>query len=475
MTSTDPLIIGRFQVQYLLGRTPSHLIYLARDPHQKRPVTLTTALEGADPRKTARQFQQEWDISRRLDHPGIQKVLDRGSHPQFGPFLIKEYLRGVNLAVLLEDRLPPQATLHLLVQLAHALQAAVDAGVVHGDIKPENVLVDFEGHLTLLDFHAGTQESTAPGPLSGSPGYVAPELLKGEPPSPRSDLFSFAVTAFQMWTGSMPFGAGDAAAMLRATSEKEPSFPSDMSISMRMVFQSALEKNPNARTQDLRTLMTGLITSANLPPPLTEELQALLAGKHAGIRGLAPFLARHVQVKGPQAEASPVATRPLGRPASPRNVALKVALALSLLLVVVLQVWRWLPRRTTVAATPPAAPVVTAAPAIPPPPSSAAPAPRIISVRTEPSGAELYLDGRAVGHSPQERLEIGKAHQLLVRLEGFEERKLDLDGEQAIPEPIQLEPSPGKKAVPARKQPAPKEPRKDEFNLYEHLRKQEGR
>ena len=58
MTSTDPLIIGRFQVQYLLGRTPSHLIYLARDPHQKRPVTLTTALEGADPRKTARQFQQ---------------------------------------------------------------------------------------------------------------------------------------------------------------------------------------------------------------------------------------------------------------------------------------------------------------------------------------------------------------------------------------------------------------------------------
>jgi len=489
MSTADPLVIDRFQVQRLLGRTSSHLVYLARDPKQKRPVTLTTPVQGSDMARARRQCQLEWVLSRRLSHPGIQKVLDHGYHPDFGPFLIKEYLKGVNLAVLLEDRLPPQATLHLLVQLAHALQAAAKAGVVHGDIKPENIFVDFEGRLTLMDFHASTQEEDSDTPVYVSPGYAAPELLIGQPPSFRSDLFSFAVTAFQMWTGELPFGGGDPETMLKATRDREPLFPTDMPIAMRMLFQNALEKNPAARTLDVQGFMERLIDTAGLHEHLSIELKGLLAGKPAAIRGLAPFLAKHVHANGPQTEASPCATRPLVPEEHHRNwKVLVAAVVVPVCFLAGFALWKGMPRRVGQ----PSAPAESSAMVPPPAPPLEKPKGRTITVRTEPSEAEILLDGVTAGLSPQEELEIGKARQMLVRRDGYQDQSLDLDGNQPLPDPIRLQPleaTPNKPVLPVRvalptKTPTSAKPpakdaskpaRRDEFNLYEQLRKQEGR
>jgi serine/threonine protein kinase len=477
--TTDPLSIGRFQVQCLLGRSPSHMVYLAWDPQSGHRVTVTTGLQGTDPRAMREQCQREWDISRRLSHPGIQKVLDRGQHPDFGPFLVKEYADGVDLSLLLQDRIPLQAALHLLIQLTLALLAAEEAGVVHGDVKPENIVVDIHGRLVLMDFHAGTRTDSGQGHPYASAGYAAPEIIHGGKPSARSDLFSFAVTAFQSLTGTMPFQGADTAAVFRATCDLDPIFPEGMPIAARMVFQNAFEKNPVERPQDLRLFMKRLIESLALPETQAKELLAFLGGGALEIRGLEPLLAKHIQLETTMVETSPCATRPLSFSQSKTGLVLKGGLgllAVSLLGLLVWQMMRTVPKSPATTPTVQSVSEPAAAPAV----AAQTPISRTISLRTEPPGATILLDGRSQGRSPLERLELqgSGTHQFVARLDGYREWTMAVSADESLPDPIRLEQVPPVASV-ITKKPAPKPPvkkpaKKGEFNLYEHLRKQEG-
>lgn len=304
--ATPPLSIGRFQVTRVLGRSASHMVYLASDPKTWGQVALKTALPGSDGTALAESFQREWETTLRLRHPGVRRVLELEHDEAFGPYLVLEYQEGLPLGALLQDGLPPFTALHLLIQLMHVLESAAREGILHGDLKPDNLWVDPRGTLKLMDFGASRNLASrlGPGPAVGSPGYTAPELLRGELPSPKSELFSFAATAFQTLTGRLPFPGpkdGEAAA---AGDWSDPVFPEDMPEVMQRVFAKALDRDPEQRFSNLHDFMGVLIAASPLEEDRLDALLAFLDGRPVPLEGVEALMAR-------RHAPSPRATRPI--------------------------------------------------------------------------------------------------------------------------------------------------------------------
>lgn len=277
---TEPICIGRFRVQRPLAMTPSHRVFLAMDPASSKQVTITLGELGADPEVRSLAMRQEWELLRGLDHGGIQKGLELGEGEISGAFLVKEYIEGSSLLDVMEGHPPAETSLHLLVQLMHALEAAERAGVIHGDLKPEHAILRPSGQLVLIDFHLGRRPASVPSSKSAyvSPGYSAPEIIQGQSPTRFSDQFSFAVLAHQLITGDLPFRGRDPEAILAATCHQPPVFAKTLSTDACMTFQKALDKDPAHRFQSLKAFMEGLIASMELEEYKMEALLAFAEG-----------------------------------------------------------------------------------------------------------------------------------------------------------------------------------------------------
>ena len=252
------------------------VVYLATDPLLKRSVAVKIMREkSGNASETIERFKREAEISAKLNHPNIITIYDVGVDPEMGPFLTMEYITGASLAHIIKMNLAMDEVLRLLLQGMSALQAAQLAGIVHRDVKPENMLVSQTGHLKLMDFGLARGDQsrlTAEGMMFGTPSYTAPELLKGNSPSPATDRYAFAVTAFEALTGTLPYQSSSVGSTLYRIVHEPPAIPSDLDPELRAVFLRALSKDPSARYPDLPGFMEALIRAA----PLDQEQRSKL-------------------------------------------------------------------------------------------------------------------------------------------------------------------------------------------------------
>ncbi len=281
----DPTTIGRYQVVSLLGQGAMGRVYLAQDPLLKRRVAIKVVVEGgSDQEHALERFQREAEISARLNHPNIITVYDVGEDEAGGPFLAMEFVDGVSLAKLIrERRLDGETIMRLMLQAAHALTAAAKADIVHRDVKPENILVSQDGRLKLMDFGIANQADqtrlTALGTVVGTPSYTAPELLMGGDATAATDRYALMVTAYECFTGTLPFVGETVGATLLKVVNEPPHMPDSLSEALREVFHIALMKDPMQRYPDLHSFLNALLEATQLPAATLSRLQTALDGE----------------------------------------------------------------------------------------------------------------------------------------------------------------------------------------------------
>ncbi|HNX94731.1 MAG TPA: serine/threonine-protein kinase [Holophaga sp.] len=262
--ANHPTHIGRYLVQRLIGQGAMGVVYLAEDPILKRRLAVKVVRATGEERDLAlERFQREAEISAQLNHPNIVTIFDVGEEPGLGPFLAMEFVEGNSLGKLIRDgSLDAESSFSVLIQTMRALRAAHRHAIIHRDVKPDNVLVGEDGRVKLMDF--GIAKTMAPrltsaGEFLGSPAYSAPELLKGGEPTPSSDRFAFAVTAFEVLTGQLPHPGNNVAAVITHVLQEPPVIPQGMSGPVGNVFRKALALDPDDRFETLMEFITALV------------------------------------------------------------------------------------------------------------------------------------------------------------------------------------------------------------------------
>jgi serine/threonine-protein kinase len=272
--------IGRYRIRRALGQGAMGVVYLAEDPLLKRRVAIKAVrAEGEERARALEWFRREAEISAQLNHPNIVTVYDVGEEPGVGPFITMEYVEGNNLGQFIrEGSLETETKFSILIQAMHALRAAHRHAIVHRDIKPENILVTENGRVKLTDF--GIAKTMAPqqapsGEFLGSPAYSAPELLRGAEPTPSSDGYGFAVTAFELLTGRLPHPGAHVAAVISHALTEPPEFPQGMSGDIAKVFRQALAADPEERPVTLMEFLVPLVAAWPLDPPARDRIAGL--------------------------------------------------------------------------------------------------------------------------------------------------------------------------------------------------------
>jgi serine/threonine protein kinase len=276
----SPSTIGRYKVLGELGRGSMGVVYLAEDPALKREVAIKLVHRSTITEEDVlARFRQEAEISARLNHPNVIQVFDVGEDRDFGPFMAMEFADGEGLAeVLARGPMAQEEAALILIQAFHALQAAHVLGIIHRDFKPENLILTRNGRLKLMDFgiaRHGDPRLTDSGLLC-TPSFAAPESLDRQPPSPTSDNWAFCVTAFQLFSGVLPFRTGSISSLLYAIAHDPPTFPEGMPDALQAVFSRALQKEPGDRFPDLHAFMVELLGTLALEPEMTARCRTLL-------------------------------------------------------------------------------------------------------------------------------------------------------------------------------------------------------
>ena len=225
------LFAARYDIQTILGRGGMGVVYRALDRDLDDLVaikTLRSDAVSADPTLLDR-FKQEIKLARRITHPNILRTHDLGEANGLR-YLSMEYVKGITLKHLVESDqvLPMPVALRIAKQMCAGLAAAHEAGVIHRDIKPQNILIEPSGGLKIMDFGIArlTEDRgmTATGTVIGTPDYMSPEQARGLPLDFRSDIYSTGVVLYELFTGALPFeGDSPLAVVLKHVQEKPPS------------------------------------------------------------------------------------------------------------------------------------------------------------------------------------------------------------------------------------------------------------
>lgn len=265
------LIGGRYRLLELLGAGGMGTVYRAHDTELDEVVALKTLRrELVDAPGALDRFRRELKLARRVTHRGVARAFDMGDH-QGERFLTMEYVDGAPLTRKLEAGrgLPVAVGVQIARDVADALCAAHAVGVVHRDLKPDNVLIASDGRVVLTDFgvarlvEGGDARATRAGMVVGTPAYMAPEQVEGREVSARADLYALGVMLFEMLSGELPFVAdtplGMAAMRLSTPPRDLGAIAPGIPASLLAVVASCLARDPAER------------------PPSAEALSALLA------------------------------------------------------------------------------------------------------------------------------------------------------------------------------------------------------
>jgi eukaryotic-like serine/threonine-protein kinase len=218
---TQTLSAGRYRIERELGRGGMATVFLAHDEELERPVAVKLLAEHlAGDEDFRARFVREARLAGRLSHPNIVRVYDAGE-TDGRPFIVMEYVAGRSLADT--GRLPAARVVKLGVQACAGLQHAHDAGLVHRDVKPANLLVRTDGVLKVADFGiaraAESTRHTQIGTLLGTAAYLAPEQIGGDDATPSSDLYSLGAVLYELLAGRPPYSFSSLAELAAKQSE----------------------------------------------------------------------------------------------------------------------------------------------------------------------------------------------------------------------------------------------------------------
>jgi streptogramin lyase len=298
--SSDPRIgseLAGYRIEALLGRGGMGVVYRAHDLALDRPVALKVlSPELAAEVSFRERFLTESRLAASIDHPNIVPVYDAGEVAG-ELFIAMRYVEGRDLRELLrEGRLAPQRAIALCSQVADALDAAHERGLVHRDVKPSNVLLDPREHAYLADFGltrrlADRDAFTAEARSLGTIDYVSPEQIRGDEVDGRADVYSLGCLLYECFLGEPPFRRSTDAAALFAHLEEEPPAPPGL----ERVIPKALAKEPSERhgtctelIEDAREAL-GIAAPRRSGWPLALAIVGLLL---IGAAALAFFLSR---------------------------------------------------------------------------------------------------------------------------------------------------------------------------------------
>jgi serine/threonine protein kinase len=267
--AAEDLIAGRYRLVERIATGGMGEVWRAHDETLQRDVAVKVLLpDSAQDEGFVERFRAEARLSSQLAHPNVGTVHDFGEHDGQA-FLVMELMTGEPLSTLINERapMPQDEVTEILHQTALALQAAHDAGVVHRDVKPANIVVDPNGYAKLTDFGIARALGEAPltqtGELLGTPHYLAPEQARGAQAGPLSDVYALAVVGYEMITGQRPFsGESMVATALAHVSQPAPQLSDAVAEPLRTTVMAALAKDPAQRPQSAAEFAEAL----RLPP-----------------------------------------------------------------------------------------------------------------------------------------------------------------------------------------------------------------
>src|ERR1700738_4465842 len=249
---------NRYEVIGTLGCGATSRVDKARDTVLGRTVALKTLVHAFGAPTEQKQFLREAQIVSQLSHPSIVNLYDVGIEEGSVAYLVMEYVPGRTLQqVLSEGPIPFPRACAWAADLAGALTRAHRAGIIHGDVKPANILVTEDGNVKLGDFGIAQLSTQGSGRarLRGTPAYLSPEQIHGEPQNTRSDLFSLGIVLYQMVTGVPPFEGSSVSAVCAQIlaadpippTQRNPALPSGIDhVIMRCLAKSPADRYPSA-------------------------------------------------------------------------------------------------------------------------------------------------------------------------------------------------------------------------------------
>lgn len=286
--------IGRYQILEVIGAGAHSRVARAFDPMIGRHVAIKLLSPELARGEARQRFVQEARVVGQLSHPAIITLHDMGiDEPTSTPYLVLEYVEGQALDRVLEKgTVPYPRACAWIGDVAVALHIAHRKGVIHGDVKPANILITDEGRVKLMDFGMArlSRADAGSGQLLGTPAYWCPEQILGKPQDGRSDLFSLGVVLYEMATGNRPFDSDSLQGICGRVLSSTPLLPSRNNSSLPAAFDEAimscLQKDPALRVAN------GELLASQLYPLARRKASAQVAPPPSGFRERAARMLR---------------------------------------------------------------------------------------------------------------------------------------------------------------------------------------
>ena len=314
--NAPPRTLGHYVLEGELGRGGMGVVYLARDRKLDRLVAIKTLPPelARDPEQLGR-FEREAKLLASLNHPNIATIHGLEEAPDSSRYLILERVEGETLADRLRrGALPVDETTRVSEQVADALEAAHDRGVIHRDLKPRNIMITPGGRVKVLDFGLAKRTSsdgraaapgaslvTEPGIMMGTPGYMSPEQILAQPQDARTDIFAFGCILFEALSGMKAFESESVPGLVAMVLSGEPDWskiPENAPAGFRHLIGRCLEKDPDQRpatihevARSLRALLQEHATGA------TSRMASLSGTLHNLPREVASFVGRERELE----------------------------------------------------------------------------------------------------------------------------------------------------------------------------------